>query len=893
MDNDPLQSEATLNRKFEKKNTKGKKHEQTLQRSHDETDHRLTALGKALAGANGQLAASGASQVRETEQRKQTAEALNERLRFEGLLFDLSARFINIAPDRVDPEINNALRQILEFFGVDRCGLVQISPKDHSFRITHAAYDSEIPPVPEKTDLSTRMFPWVYEQLVGRHQVVAFTKCDELPGEAAVDKQTYEELKIRSALNIPITIGASLEYTISINSVNKECAFPEEYIPRLRLLGEILVNTLQLAHTRQQLEDRLRFEALISDLSAGFVSISPDKIEVEIKKWLQRITEFFDADRCTIGLFTENGTRLQSAFEYHLSSVEPAPDFILQTQMPWYIAQLKQSNLVMFNRVEDLPAEAEAERRLCLAKGMRSLLSIPMISGGRTLGSCALVAVREERIWPADLVQRMRLIAEVFAGALARKRAEESLRESQARLNLAADSAEAGLWNLETSTGNIWATKKTRELYGFSPDQELNFEDFIRIVDRGDRDRILQSVEQATHTGEDFREEYRIVHLDGAVRWMSARGRPYFSPTGEAERLMGVSLDITDRKQMEDQLRARLDQIEGLKQQLEKENIYLREEIELQNVHEEIVGRSQTMKQILAQVEQVARTDSTVLIEGETGTGKELVARAVHRLSSRKDRTLVTVNCASLPPTLIESELFGREKGAYTGALTRMTGRFEVADGATLFLDEVGDLPLDVQAKLLRVIEEGRFERLGSIKPLQVNVRIIAATNRDLARAVDEGHYRKDLYYRLNVFPITIPPLRERSEDIPLLVWTFVRQYEKKMGKRIDHIPRKSMEDLQQYAWPGNARELRNVVEHAMIMSSDRTLEIRAPRMANTDASAILSLEDAERRHISGVLEKCGWRLTGQGGAAEILGLKRTTLQSKMKKLGIKRPSRQ
>ena len=203
------------------------------------------------------------------------------------------------------------------------------------------------------------------------------------------------------------------------------------------------------------------------------------------------------------------------------------------------------------------------------------------------------------------------------------------------------------------------------------------------------------------------------------------------------------------------------------------------------------------MIEILAQVEQVARTDATVLIEGETGTGKELLARAVHRLSARKDRPLVTVNCASLPPTLIESELFGREKGAYTGAMTRMTGRFEMADGATLFLDEIGELPQDVQAKLLRVLEEGRFERLGSTQPLQANVRIIAATNRDLAHDVDEGKFRKDLYYRLNVFPIAVPPLRERPEDIPPLVWAFVRQFEKKMGKRIDHIPRKSMEDLQ------------------------------------------------------------------------------------------------
>jgi transcriptional regulator with GAF, ATPase, and Fis domain len=307
-------------------------------------------------------------------------------------------------------------------------------------------------------------------------------------------------------------------------------------------------------------------------------------------------------------------------------------------------------------------------------------------------------------------------------------------------------------------------------------------------------------------------------------------------------------------------------------------------------VHEEIVGRSKAMIGILAQVEQVARTDSTVLIEGETGTGKELLARAVHRLSARKDRPLVTVNCASLPPTLIESELFGREKGAYTGALTRMTGRFEAADGATLFLDEIGELPQDVQAKLLRVLEHGRFERLGSTKPLQVNVRIIAATNRDLARAAAEGKFRNDLYYRLNVFPIAIPPLRERSEDIPPLVWAFVRQYEKKMGKRIDHIPRKSMEDLQNHPWPGNARELRNVVEHAMIVSTGRILDVRVPQRVSSEVSANIRLEDAERRHILGVLQKSGWRLAGRGGAAEILGLKRTTLQSKMKKLGIRRP---
>ncbi len=817
-------------------------------------------------------------------------EGLKERLRFERLLFDLSARFINIAPDQVELEIENALRQILEFFSADRCGLVRISPNDNSFRITHVAYASNISPVPENTDLSINMFPWVYEKLIRRHEVVSFTTPDELPSEAAIDKQTYEGLETRSELIIPITLGASSEYSISINSVAKEFAFSEEYIPRLRLLGEILVNTLQLAQTRQQLEERLRFEGLISDLSASFVNISFEEVEGEINKWLQRITEFFDVDRCTLGLFSEDRAQLRRAFEYHLAGVESAPDSLSQDQLSWYMAQLTQGKSVVMNRLADLPAAARQERILCQAKSMKSLLSIPMAIGRKTLGSCVLVSVNAERVWPQDLVNRMRLIAEVFANALARKDAEETVRESEARLNLAVTSAEAGLWILEICSGHIWATAKARELYGFAADQELNFEDFIRVVDPEDRERVRRSVKQAIQTQGDFRAEYRIIHPDGAIRWMDARGRPYFKPSGEPERLMGVSLDVSERKQMEAQLRERLRDIEQLKQQLEKENVYLREEIELQNMHEEIVGRSRAMKRILAQVEQVARTDSTVLIEGETGTGKELLARAVHRLSARKDRPLVTVNCASLPPTLIESELFGRERGAYTGALTRMTGRFEVADGATLFLDEIGELPQDVQSKLLRVLEEGRFERLGSTTPLKVDMRIIAATNRNLARDVEQGKFRKDLYYRLNVFPIAVAPLRDRPEDIPLLVWAFIRQYEKKMGKRIDHIPRQNMQDLQHYPWPGNARELRNVVEHAMIVSSGKTLKVDVPRTASSENPANLSLADAERRHILGVLEKSDWRLTGRAGAAEFLGLKRTTLQSKMKKLGIRRP---
>jgi transcriptional regulator with GAF, ATPase, and Fis domain len=345
------------------------------------------------------------------------------------------------------------------------------------------------------------------------------------------------------------------------------------------------------------------------------------------------------------------------------------------------------------------------------------------------------------------------------------------------------------------------------------------------------------------------------------------------------------------RKRADEQLKKHVGEIEELKQRLERENIYLQEEVKLLAEHTEIVGQSLAMKKVLVLAEQVARTDSTVLLLGETGTGKELLARAIHKMSARKDRPLITVNCASLPPTLIESELFGRERGAYTGALTKMIGRFEIADGSTLFLDEIGELPLELQSKLLRVLEEGNFERLGSTKTLHVNVRIIAATNRDIEREVKDGNFRKDLFYRLNVFPIVIPPLREHPEDIPSMVWAFVREFQSRMGKEIETISKKSMEALQSYAWPGNVRELRNVIEHAMILNKGKTLAVHAPKLGSSEAGATRNLEDLERRHIVAVLEKAGWRVAGKGGAAEVLGLKRSTLISKMKKLRIHRPA--
>ncbi|MHC4697216.1 MAG: sigma-54 interaction domain-containing protein [Planctomycetota bacterium] len=350
--------------------------------------------------------------------------------------------------------------------------------------------------------------------------------------------------------------------------------------------------------------------------------------------------------------------------------------------------------------------------------------------------------------------------------------------------------------------------------------------------------------------------------------------------------------DISSRKAGERELREAYDEIKQLTNRLEAENLYLREEVRLEHAHHKIVGESPAIKAALGQVEQVGPTASTVLIIGETGTGKELLAHAIHALSKRKQRALVHVNCAALPAALVEGELFGREKGAYTGALSKHIGRFEVADKSTIFLDEVGELPLESQAKLLRVLQEGQFERLGSSRTTTVDVRVIAATNRDLEIEVRERRFREDLYYRLNVFPISVPPLRERLEDVPQLAWAFVDEFADAMGKSIEGISQTSLDALQQYPWPGNVRELRNVIERAMIVCTTPTLRIAVPAQPDSPSRADMTLDSVERTHIEEVLRITGGRVRGANGAAQILGLRPTTLDGKIAKLGIRKPGR-
>jgi formate hydrogenlyase transcriptional activator len=345
------------------------------------------------------------------------------------------------------------------------------------------------------------------------------------------------------------------------------------------------------------------------------------------------------------------------------------------------------------------------------------------------------------------------------------------------------------------------------------------------------------------------------------------------------------------RREADEALRRAFGEVERLRLQLHEENAYLRAEAR-ERLGSSVVGDSPAMRRVLEQVRQVADTSATVLLLGETGTGKELFATQIHELSARRARAMVRVNCAAIPTSLMESELFGHEKGAYTGAVARQAGRFELAHHSTIFLDEIGDLSPDIQVKLLRVLEERRIERLGNPTPIQVDTRIIAATHRNLERRIAEGAFREDLFYRLNVFPIVIPPLRERAPDVPLLVWHFVGEVSKTLGKRIESVPQEDLAALARYPWPGNIRELRNVVERSMITASSGVLRIAPPASSAAAQKRSERLSDVETEHLREVLESTGWRVRGAGGAAECLGLRPTTLETRMAKLGLKRPLR-
>jgi transcriptional regulator with PAS, ATPase and Fis domain/HAMP domain-containing protein len=482
-----------------------------------------------------------------------------------------------------------------------------------------------------------------------------------------------------------------------------------------------------------------------------------------------------------------------------------------------------------------------------------------------------------------------------------RVRAEQTLRRSEGYLAEAQRLSRSGSWAWNLRTRALFWSQEHYRIYEYDPEEtNLTWSHILERVHPEDRAGVQRRAEMESTQSElvDSGGDYRIVLPDGRIKHLHSIAHPVMNEFGEITEVVGTTMDVTEQYEARAALETAFEQIKELRDQLYKENIALREEVDKVSMFEEIVGSSEPLRRVLVQVAKVAATDSTVLILGETGTGKEMIARAIHRRSKRANRAFIRVNCAAIPPTLIASELFGHEKGAFTGASQRRLGRFELADGGTIFLDEIGELPAETQSALLRVLQEREFERVGGSQSVSVDTRVLSATNRDLNAAVAAGTFRQDLFYRLNVFPILLPSLRERADDIPLLVEYLIERYAKKTGKKLRNIDKKTLQLFKDYDWPGNIRELQNVVERAVVLCDSETFSVEESWLkrelphestrVNPISKGLGRLDEAkEKEMIEAALAQTAGRVSGPSGAAALLGVPRQTLESKIASLGI------
>jgi len=658
---------------------------------------------------------------------------------------------------------------------------------------------------------------------------------------------------------------------------------------------------------RREIERRAEFTHRLAIMSASLLR-SP------IEKTVARINEAF-AETCaryaldSAGLWWFFGDTSVSAERYAGWRSDPdnqrrPPDYQAETTVPWFVAQVLKGKIIQIDDVYDLPEEASADQAALLGWGARALLGIPVSADNKIAGCCVFNSA-ERRVWDEETIQELGLLGDAITAACYRHRSTAEILRSEQDLARSQQVGRLGnfAFTLDDASrgfppqGKLEVSPQFCELFDIDT-RVPSFEQVAAKIHPDDRNRFLNGVKKGMETGVDFQEIYRIVRTDGTVIHVDDRSVYEADETGRTKRIFGTVQNMTDQIEAKHKLEISLAEIEKLKDQLQEENVYLREEIRAAQGFDKIIGDSPQLRQALVAAEKVAPTSVPVLILGETGTGKELVAQAIHDLSGRKDSALISVNCAALSRDLIESELFGHEKGAFTGAYNQRKGRFERANGGTLFLDEIGDLPGESQAKLLRVLQTGGFERVGGLETLHVDARLIAATNKNLKRAVDEGEFRADLYYRISSYPIELPPLRERPEDIPPLTEFFVQKHAKRMGKDIQSISAKTISYLSNQKWLGNVRELEGTILRALITTAGPVLNYSETQKTKPESTALTdafsantstSLRDAKRQHIISVLKSTRWVISGKFGAAEMMGVPPSTLRSMMKRLGIKR----
>jgi formate hydrogenlyase transcriptional activator len=631
-------------------------------------------------------------------------------------------------------------------------------------------------------------------------------------------------------------------------------------------------------------EDRKQAEALLAGENRLLEMLATGCTLSEILDALCRLIETFaNGSLCGIVLVDPVSNRLKHGAAPSLplsynESIHGRPVNIYSG--PCAMAAFLKEQVIAADVASDTRWDTYEWRALAMAHGLRACWSTPIRSSDeKVLGTFAIYS-REPGSPSAYHQHLIGQITHLATVAIEHKHREEKLRQDEQELRRITDAIDQRIAVHAPDGKILYANRFMLEYSGLSL-EDIMADDFrARLIHPDDLERSRDERQHALERGIPFELELRARHKDGQYRWFLIRYNPLRDEGGRIIRWYSTGTDIDDRKRAEERI--------------QKENLALREEIDQSSMFEEIVGSSDVIRNILTQVTKVAPSDSTVLVLGETGTGKELIARAIHKRSKRLSRAFITVNCAAIPASLIASELFGHEKGAFTGALQRRLGRFELADGGTIFLDEIGDLPPETQIGLLRVLQEREIERIGGNQPISVDVRVLAATNRDLKAAMAAGTFRQDLFYRLNVFPIQIPPLRERVDDIPLLVTYLIERYAKKAGKQIRNIQKETLELFQAYDWPGNIRELQNVIQRAIVLCESETFSVdetwlkRERHMLSGSVVPLdATLAEHEKDIIEAALADCGGQVSGPTGAAAKLGLPRQTLESKITALGI------
>ena len=630
-----------------------------------------------------------------------------------------------------------------------------------------------------------------------------------------------------------------------------------------------------------------------------------NELEVKVAERTAKLTETNKELRIEIAERKHAEEELQRQREHLDGLFELSPDAVIVTDEDFQVLRVNKEFTRMFGYT---PQEAVGRwlAELIVPEELRAdvLKNKVLVASGERV---YLESVRQRkdgvRLETSVVAARISLGADqvaiylIYRDITEQKKADEKLRRSEASLLEAQRLSHTGSWSHDLSSGLVAISPEVNRIFDVKPDEDPSTSEFhFNRIHPEDRPIVAQNYERARLEKADFEFDYRAVLPDGTIKHIHNTGHPILSESGDIVQFVGTAMDVTEQRLAQAELEKALEEIRRLKDQLHDENLALREQIDQAFMFEEIVGSSPALQSVLSSIVKVAPTDSTVLITGETGTGKELIARAVHKRSQRSGRAFISVNCASIPSSLIASELFGHEKGAFTGALQRRQGRFELAHSGTIFLDEVGELPAETQIALLRVLQEREFERVGGNRVLSTDVRVLAATNRDLTAAIAAGTFRADLFYRLNVFPIEVPPLRQRKEDISMLVEYFVKRYAEKAGKQIRKIDKNTLELCQAYPWPGNIRELQNIIERSVILCTGDTFRIDAAWLSSQESarpelSAPLTetLQNQEKEMIEAALAESKGKVAGPNGAAARLGIPRSTLDWKIKQLKIKK----